>query len=181
MLTSRCRLRLRRVARMSQQSPTLASLFGLSVELLLIFLIVLYITMFIIFFIYPARQRVMEGRAINSISSPGGFRALSPQGPTVKHKYTELALNSHTYSCHTTMVAIQLYLIGIAALVQAGHRGLRTTHDALVVQDSNSTHHGSDPFTPEGTLDALSDKEFTTLRHPAFPIYGVRVIGVMRQ
>ncbi|KAL4255957.1 Carboxypeptidase [Pleurotus pulmonarius] len=70
------------------------------------------------------------------------------------------------------MVAIRLcYLIGIAALVQ----GLQTTHDALVVQDSDSTHHGSDPFTAEVTLDALSDKEFTTLRHPAFPGYGVRV------
>lgn len=73
------------------------------------------------------------------------------------------------------MVAIPLFLIGLAALVQAGRGGLQTTYGPLVVQDSDSTHRGSDPFIPKGTLNALSDKEFTTLRHPAFPSYSVRV------
>ncbi|KAF9491602.1 alpha/beta-hydrolase [Pleurotus eryngii] len=40
---------------------------------------------------------------------------------------------------------------------------------------SGSAHYGSEPSIPKETLDALSDKDFTTLRHPAFPSYGVRV------
>lgn len=68
---------------------------------------------------------------------------------------------------------MQLYAISLLALVMtavgAGASQLPLgKHNAFSVYDV-------DLFTPLGDLSALSTTEFTTLNHPAFPQYNVRV------